>query len=147
MSVVSIEHWRRFFAMYFKIRAYFIILVCISSWISHLVLSDDRARFDNYRIYEVHLNSQNHIPIFQELQKRSDSYIIYLPVQIDIKTPVMVAAHKIAEFTDLLQRFNVPFKILVREKHFTFNIFCFVFCRIFDLISCSVTFLDFKFSR
>lgn len=72
------------------------------------------ARFDNYRLYRISFESEQQIKIFQELEQQSDSCTFYgharAPGQ---KLTIMVAAHKIADFADLLKRFNVEHEVLV----------------------------------
>lgn len=72
------------------------------------------ARFDNYRLYRITFESEQQVQIFQELEQQSDSCTFYgharAPGQ---KLTIMVAAHKIADFADLLERFKVQHEILV----------------------------------
>lgn len=72
------------------------------------------ARFDHYRLYRITIESPQQVTIFQELEQQSDSCTFYGhardPGQ---KLTIMVAAHKIADFADLLERFNVEHEVLV----------------------------------
>lgn len=81
------------------------------------VQSADKSRYDNYRIYNVHLNTDEQVKIFQEIESRSDSYIfIGHAREVGQKLSILLAAHKVAEFADILSRYNVTNQLLVRER-------------------------------
>ncbi|XP_017476755.1 PREDICTED: zinc carboxypeptidase-like [Rhagoletis zephyria] len=71
------------------------------------------ARYDHYRVYHVELSTEQHVALFQELEEKSDSCTFYgharHPQQ---KLTIMVAAHKIADFADLLQTYKVNHHVL-----------------------------------
>lgn len=55
--------------------------------------------------------------MFQEIEERSDSYTFYGHARsVGQNLTMMIAAHKIAEFVDILQRFEIENKILVLSK-------------------------------
>lgn len=74
-----------------------------------------QARYDNYRMYYVTLETDEHVKVFQNLEERSDSYTFYgharLPGQ---NLTIMVAAHKIAEIEDILETYRIEYQILVK---------------------------------
>lgn len=54
-----------------------------------------KARYDNYRLLQVHLETQEHVKLFQELEAESDSFVFYgHALQAPQKLTIMVAAHK-----------------------------------------------------
>lgn len=77
----------------------------------------DQARYDRYRLVRVHLETDEQVSVFQELETKSDSFIFYgharAPGQ---KLTVMVAAHKIPEYNDILVRYNVSAELLVSKR-------------------------------
>lgn len=79
-----------------------------------LDIDKNTARYDNYRLYRLHLTTQEHVRIFQEIEERSDSYsFIGHAREVDQKLIVLVAAHKVAECADILRRYSVEHVILV----------------------------------
>lgn len=55
----------------------------------------NKARYDNYRLIRVHLETQEHVDLFTELEAESDSYTFYghaLAAPQDLT--ILVAAHK-----------------------------------------------------
>lgn len=75
---------------------------------------ENKSRYDNYRLYHVHFENDEQVKVFQELEDRSDSCIFIgharAPGQ---KLSILVAAHKVADVTDLLERFHIEHEILV----------------------------------
>lgn len=89
--------------------AVLVLAICVNG-----LIADDKARYDNYRLYYLHLTTAEHVQIFQEIEKRSDSYsFIGHAREVGQKLNVLVAAHKVAECADILKRYNVEHNILV----------------------------------
>lgn len=89
----------------------FVALLC---GILHVVNCTDKARYDYYRIYRVHLETDDHVKLFQEIEERSDSYtFIGHARHPNQDLSILVAAHKVGEITDLLQMNNVTAQVLV----------------------------------
>lgn len=54
-----------------------------------------KARYDNYRLLRLQLETQEQIKLFQELEAESDSYTFYgHALKAPQSVTVMVAAHK-----------------------------------------------------
>ncbi|XP_037931662.1 zinc carboxypeptidase A 1-like [Teleopsis dalmanni] len=73
----------------------------------------NQARYDHYRMYYVELDSEEHVKLFQDLEEQSDSCTFYghalRPKQ---KLTIMVAAHKVSDFADLLMTYKVKHRVL-----------------------------------
>lgn len=83
----------------------------------HGLNGDNKARYDNYRLYRLHLATAEHVRIFQEIEERSDSYsFIGHAREVGQRLMVLVAAHKIAECADVLKRYKVDHDILVSMR-------------------------------
>lgn len=75
-------------------------LCVVSATIFSLALAcemntNNKARYDNFRLVRVSLESEDHVKLFQELEDESDSFVFYghalaAPQQVTI----LVAAHK-----------------------------------------------------
>lgn len=75
---------------------------------------ENKARYDNYRLYRVQLKTDDQVKVFQQLEARSDSYIfIGHAREPNQNLTILVAAHKISELTDILDDYKVGFEILV----------------------------------
>lgn len=76
---------------------------------------ENKARYDNYRLYRLHISTEDQIKILQELEEKSDSYTFYGHARkVDQDLTIMVAAAKIAEIHEIMERFEIPGQILVR---------------------------------
>lgn len=75
---------------------------------------ENKARYDNYRLYRVTLGTDEHIKLFQELEKRSDSYEFYGHARTkNQQLTFLAAAHKISQITYLLKAHKIEHVILV----------------------------------
>lgn len=88
------------------------------------VSAEDKARYDNYRIYRVHIETEEHVELFQKIEERSDSYTFLGHARHPNQNlSILVAAHKVGEITDLLQLNNVTATVLVRFFFFKWLFF------------------------
>lgn len=77
---------------------------------------ENRARYDNYRLYRVELETDRHVQVFQDLEAKSDSHTFYGHArQPGQHLTIMVAANKVADFEDLMDRFLVKGRVLVND--------------------------------
>lgn len=75
---------------------------------------DNKARYDNYRVYRLVIKTEQQLQIFQEIEKSRDSYAFFgHPKRINQRIKVMVAAQKIPEISEILLRYDVEHQILV----------------------------------
>lgn len=75
---------------------------------------EDKARYDHYRVYSVHLKTEDQVKVFQEIEARSDSYnFMGHPREPNQNLSFLAAAHKIAELTDLMNDNQIAYNILV----------------------------------
>lgn len=83
---------------------------------------ENKARYDNYRLYRVTLGTDEHIQLFQELEKRSDSYEFYDHARTKKQQlTFLAAAHKIGQITYLLKAHHIEHVILVNILQFFFS--------------------------
>ncbi|KAH8372967.1 hypothetical protein KR009_009165, partial [Drosophila setifemur] len=73
----------------------------------------DQARYDNYRIYNVEFENEEQITLFQKLEDQSDSLaFIGHAREIGQKLSILVAAHRVADFADLLTTYKLKHRVL-----------------------------------
>ena len=78
-----------------KIQIFLLFLSCSFSVVMACETEANKARYDNYRLVRLNLETPNHIALFQELEAESDSYTFYghaLEAPQDLT--ILVAAHK-----------------------------------------------------
>lgn len=89
-------------------------ILCVVAFICAANGQEHKARYDNYRLYRVQLKTEDQVKVFKELEHRSDSYIfIGHARETNQNLTILVAAHKIAELSDILADYKVGFDILV----------------------------------
>lgn len=94
-------------------------LIIYFAWICLAHGIEDKARYDNYRVYNVHLKTDNQVKIFQEIEAHSDSFIFMGHAgKTNQNLTILVAAHKVADLTDILTSNNVGYKVLVSYKSY-----------------------------
>lgn len=90
----------------------------------------NKARYDNYRLYRLHIDTEDQVKILQELEEKSDSYTFYgharKPGQ---DLTIMVAAAKTAEIHEIMERYEISGQILVSP-----NLFLLICFNLSDLI-------------
>ncbi|TDG46387.1 hypothetical protein AWZ03_007161 [Drosophila navojoa] len=73
----------------------------------------DQARYDHYRIYNVQFDNEEQIKLFQKLEEQSDSLtFIGHAREIGQKLSILVAAHRVADFADLLETYKLKHRVL-----------------------------------
>lgn len=73
----------------------FLIVTAFSLVMSCDMEQSNKARYDNYRLVRLKLETQEHVELFQELEELSDSYTFYgHALNPGQELTIMVAAHK-----------------------------------------------------
>ncbi|KAM8712654.1 hypothetical protein ACLKA7_013050 [Drosophila subpalustris] len=73
----------------------------------------DQARYDHYRIYNIQFDNEEQIKLFQQLEEQSDSLtFIGHAREIGQKLSILVAAHRVADFADLLETYKLEHRVL-----------------------------------
>lgn len=84
------------------------------AWICLAHGVEDKARYDNYRVYRVHLKTVEQVKIFQQIEAHTDSYMFMGHArEANQNLTILAAAHKVADLTDILTSNNIGYKILV----------------------------------
>lgn len=95
--------------MLLKTLSIYFVWICLAHGIV-----EDKARYDNYRVYNVHFKTDEQVKLFQEIERRSDSYIfIGHAREKNQNLTILAAAHKIPDFTFILTSNNVAYTVLV----------------------------------
>lgn len=93
--------------------ALFLISDCNGSAAASIT-SSNKARYDSFRIYRVLLETDEQVQLMQQLENRSDSYTFMGHArQTNQNLTIMVAPQKIAEMTDLMERFSIKGSVLL----------------------------------
>ncbi|XP_055637864.1 zinc carboxypeptidase-like [Toxorhynchites rutilus septentrionalis] len=74
----------------------------------------NKARYDYFRIYRLFLETEVQVNLMQQMENRSDSYTFMGHARhANQNLTIMVAPQKIAEITDLLERYSIQGSVLL----------------------------------
>lgn len=79
---------------------------------SIFVIFCEKARFDNYRIYLVHIENEDQLKVIQELETNPNGLeFLEMPNIIDGIAEILVPPHKFAEINELFLKHNLKNEI------------------------------------
>lgn len=80
----------------------------------HLLISGERARFDNYRIYSIKIRNEKQLELLQNLENAPDG-ISYIEAPISMKksAEMIVPPHKFADVTGFFEKFEIENEIKI----------------------------------
>ncbi|XP_058127314.1 zinc carboxypeptidase-like [Anopheles ziemanni] len=95
-------------------RFYFVFCLLLSAFMVNSAQVSNLARYDHFRLYRLFIETELQVKILQQLEDRSDSYSFMGHArQVNQNLTIMVAPHKIAEITELLERFELQGTVLL----------------------------------
>lgn len=90
--------------------AFFLVLSNLSMSIC------DKARFDNYRIYSVKIETEEQLKLLQEFANfQTEVVFLEPPTVIGISVEILVPPHKFADMSDLFQTYGLKAEIKVNN--------------------------------
>lgn len=82
----------------------------------------EKARFDNYRLYRIRVESVAQLEVLQAVQELNEGYNFWSePAQVDSDVDLVVPPHKFAEFEELVERFGLKAKLNVEDLQKLFD--------------------------
>lgn len=74
-----------------------------------LAVCAEKARFDNYRVYSVSIENEEHLEILREMEIQPDG-IAFLesPTGVDQTVDLTVPPHKFADISELFDAYKIP---------------------------------------
>ncbi|XP_053687411.1 zinc carboxypeptidase-like [Sabethes cyaneus] len=103
--------------MVFKFVLLAVILAAGSS-----VIAAEKARFDNYRLYQVRIDNLEQLEVLQAIEQLGEGYNFWAePVQLNSKVDLVVPPHKFAEFSELVDRHGLGAEMTVENLQKLFD--------------------------
>uniref|UniRef100_A0A182PLQ5 Zinc carboxypeptidase A 1 n=1 Tax=Anopheles epiroticus TaxID=199890 RepID=A0A182PLQ5_9DIPT len=97
------------YMMWFKLT---LLLVAAIAWGG----SAEQARFDNYRVYEVSIETERQLQTLQHLELNPDGYSFWeSPVQTNMRLSIVVPPHKFAHFEELTQALAMKTRLQIED--------------------------------
>lgn len=78
---------------------------------------ENKARYDNYRMYQIQLKTDLHVKVLQKLTAISGQSYPFesVPREANRNATILAAAHTIAQLTDILNENKIDHAILVSQ--------------------------------
>ncbi|XP_052864272.1 zinc carboxypeptidase A 1-like [Anopheles cruzii] len=78
--------------------------------------SAEQSRFDNYRVYEVSIDTDRQLQALQQLEQNSDGYSFWeSPVQTNMRLSMVVPPHKFAHFEELTTALSLKTRLQIED--------------------------------
>lgn len=89
------------------------IIVFLASFV---LISGEKARYDNYRVYSIDIQNEKQLEELQALENSQDG-ITYIEPPISMKRPaeMLVPPHKIADISSFFENFNIEYEIKIQN--------------------------------
>ncbi|KAG5680171.1 hypothetical protein PVAND_009696 [Polypedilum vanderplanki] len=82
----------------------------------------EKARYDNYRVYEINIENEDHLKLMQEIENFPDGYKFMEPFgKIKSNVRLIVPPHKFGDFSELVERFELKTRLLVTNLQEVFD--------------------------
>lgn len=94
-----------------------VLSTIISSALSQI---ENKSRYDNYRVYKLNIENIDQVRMLQALEENSDSLLMGHARNAGQQLTIILPAHLIGEFTNLLERYSLKHEILVSILVFTY---------------------------
>ncbi|KAJ6635047.1 Zinc carboxypeptidase A 1 [Pseudolycoriella hygida] len=91
-----------------KLQLAFVLLLAASCFAA-------KSRYDNYKLYSLQPKTEEQVKAVAELEGLTDAYDFWSAPSMVRDVDVMVPPHKLAEFEDFLNRFEIQFHIKVEN--------------------------------
>lgn len=89
------------------------IIVVLSSF---LIAFCEKERFDHYHVYSINIENGEHLEVLQGLESNQNGItFIEAPVVIGSVAEILVPPHKIANITDLFQRYKMDSEVKINN--------------------------------
>lgn len=84
--------------------------------VNFILISGEKARFDNYRVYSLKIDNEKQLEALQELE-HSPNGLFYLeaPVSIHKNAQIIVPPHKFGDVSEFLDKHEIDNEIRVKN--------------------------------
>lgn len=90
-------------------------LFCILA-VFYWFANGEKARFDNYRLYELNIDNEKQLDALQQIDSFPDGYLFWeSPLVLNEIAEIMVPPHKFGEFSELIGNHNITSKLKIKN--------------------------------
>lgn len=92
----------------------FVVLPVILGYFS--LISGEKARFDNYRVYSIEIENVEQLQLMQELENQRDGLSFMMPPTSNQSlVEILVPPHKFGDVSELCNRFKMKNEIKIEN--------------------------------
>lgn len=73
----------------------------------------DKARFDNYRVYKLKVDTEEQLEVLQQIESFPDGYSFWESPFLNKYAEIVVPPHKFGEISELFERFNFEYDLKI----------------------------------
>lgn len=100
-----------------------------------VLIGGERARYDNYRLYRLKVDTDEQLKVLQRLESSSDGYVFWsVPVATNTTANVVVPPHKHDDIDDLFGKHNISNTLMERDfqKYENDYLFIYIYISVYD---------------
>lgn len=77
----------------------------------------DKARFDNYRVYSIAIETDKQLKLLQDFESNNNNELIFIevPTTVGINAEILVPPHKFADISDLFEIYGLKAAVKVNN--------------------------------
>lgn len=75
----------------------------------------EKARFDNYRVYSLNVETVEQLKELKKLDENSDGFEFWKLADVGREADLMVPPHKYADFEELVESLNISYYLKIRN--------------------------------
>lgn len=80
------------------------VLILVFCWLNSSY--SEKARFDNYKLYTLKINTSEQLQVLRDIEEHVEDYEVWKSATIGHEADIMVPPHKLGHFQDLINDFG-----------------------------------------
>lgn len=82
----------------------------------NVLAAGERARFDNYRVYSIEVETEEQLQVLQQLENHQDGLLFLIsPIAVPMRIEIIVPPHKFADIFELCEKYGIKNEIQIEN--------------------------------
>lgn len=91
----------------------YLFVLLLATFLTGLIAEKDR--FDNHKVYSVHIDTLDQLQLFQNLGENVNGFLLWNYPVLGDTVDIMVAPHKLSEFRELTDLYNLKISLKIKN--------------------------------
>lgn len=91
------------------------LLLLVGIFAMIVIGSAEKTRFDNYRVYSVHVATKDHMDLMFSIENNPDGYLFWNSIDMGRDVDLMVPPYKLSEFQELTEKHGISYQLKVEN--------------------------------